>query len=75
MADTKFYYTLSSKQDKYYKITDYKSYFYAYYKYRDGFFSGENYEEIGKARNYDDAVMICRTHALQFGRIEKMTVR
>lgn len=75
MEDKKFYFTLSGKQNKYYKIAEHGSYFYASYNYHDGIVFGEYYEEIGKARNYDDAVTICRTHALQFGKIEKMTFR
>lgn len=72
MADTKLFFELSSKGKKYYKINEHGSYF---DNYRDGLLSGEHYEEIGKARTYDDAITICRTHTFQFGKIETMSFR
>lgn len=69
MDDKKFTFKFSNGKRKSYKISEYSGYFYASYFYDYGFFSGEKYKELGKARSYDDAITICRTYALQFGNI------
>lgn len=75
MSVQKFYFKLSGGSNKYYRIYEERGRFFAQFNYRDGVFSGENYTEIGKANNYDDAMTICRSHALQFGKIDKMEFR
>lgn len=75
MDDKKFTFILSNREKKSYKISEYNGTFYAYYFYDYSLLGGSKFRDLGKARSYDDAMMICRTHALQFGRIENTDFR
>lgn len=75
MEPKKFKFKISTGTYKYYRIYESGNKFYAQYNYRDGLFSGENYSEIGKAYTFDEAMIICRSHATQFGGIEGMEFR
>ena len=75
MTTQKFYFEISGKKRKYYKIYEYSGKFYAQFNYNDSIIWGEEYTDIGKAYSYDEAMTICRSHALQFGKIEKLNFR
>lgn len=72
MSTKNFYFTVSRNITKYYQIYEYSGKFKAVFKYKDNLVFGKYYSEIGKANTFDDAMLICRSHALQFGNIEKM---
>ena len=65
--------TSGSDSNKYYKIEEYKGTYQCYI----GRFStwSSNWDSIGKAKVYDDALALIRSHASQFGSITDFEIK
>lgn len=66
--------TSSSSSPHGYKVSSYDDTYWVYYLSGVGFFS-DDWDQIGKTRSLEDAIVIIRVHASKFGTVRDLEFR